>query len=82
MRAAEFIRALADIIDHLDGKDSAEEMPARDPKAKSLNPIMVPPLQQDLEVKKSIAGKTSPVIKLLTQDEQEAHPQNPIFRTR
>ena len=77
MRAAEFMRALADIIDSLDGKESSTDAPAKDP-----NPIMVPPLQQQQEFAKAEAGKESPIINKLTQDEVEHNPANPIFRTR
>ena len=79
MRAAEFMRALADIIDQLDGKESSEA-PPKNPEEKDLNPVMVPPLQQEVELAKSDAGKTSPIIKKLTQDETEHNPYNPIFK--
>lgn len=79
MRAAEFMRALADIIDKLDG-ESTSEAPAKNPEEKDPNPIMVPPLQQDIELKKAAAGKESPIINKLTQDETEHNPKNPIFR--
>jgi hypothetical protein len=82
MRAAEFMRALADIIDKLDGNSSESEAPPKNPEEKDLNPVMVPPLQQEVELAKSDAGKTSPIIKKLTQDETEHNPHNPIFRTR
>ena len=36
-----------------------------------LNPVMVPPLQQDIELKKADLGKSSPVIDKLTQDQTE-----------
>jgi len=78
MRAAEFMRALADIIDKLDGESS--ENPAKNPEEKDPNPVMVPPLQQDIELKKADQGKESPIINKLTQDETEHNPQNPIFR--
>jgi hypothetical protein len=81
MRAAEFMRALADIIDSLDGKES-NDLPAKNPEEKDDNPVMVPPLQQHLELDKAEAGKDSPIIKKLTQDETEHNPNNPIFRTR
>lgn len=81
MRAAEFMRALADIIDSLDGKESSD-LPAKNPEEKDDNPVMVPPLQQHLELDKAEAGKDSPIIKKLTQDETEHNPNNPIFRTR
>ena len=79
MRAAEFMRALADIIDKLDGKESNDASP-KDPEEKDPNPVMVPPLQQEVELKKAEAGKESPIIKKLTQDETEHDPLNPIFR--
>jgi hypothetical protein len=79
MRAAEFMRALADIIDSLDGKESSD-LPAKNPEEKDDNPVMVPPLQQQLELNKAEAGKDSPIIKNLTQDETEHNPNNPIFR--
>jgi hypothetical protein len=79
MRAAEFMRALADIIDKLDGGSSSEG-PSKNPEEKDPNPVMVPPLQQEVELDKAEAGKTSPIIKKLTQDEAEHNPYNPIFR--
>jgi hypothetical protein len=81
MRAAEFMRALADIIDSLDGKDSGDSQP-RNPEEKDPNPVTVFPLQQQLELDKAEAGKDSPIIRKLTQDETEHNPNNPIFRTR
>ncbi len=82
MRAAEFMRALADIIDKLDGDDAENDLPPKNPEEKEDNPVMVPPLQQQLELDKAEAGKDSPIIKKLTQDETEHNPSNPIFRTR
>jgi hypothetical protein len=73
------MRALADIIDKLDG-ESSKEAPPKNPEEKDPNPVMVPPLQQDIELKKAEAGKESPIINKLTQDETEHNPQNPIFR--
>lgn len=52
----------------------------KDPKELDDNPIMVPPLQQDVELKKAQAGKDSPVIQDLTQDEGEA--EEPLQPTR
>ncbi len=68
MRAAEFLRSLADMIDALDGKSSG--LPAHDAEEKDPNPVMVPPLQQHLELDKAEQGKDSPVIQKLTQSEQ------------
>lgn len=79
MRAAEFMRALADIIEKLDG-ESPNEAPAKNPEEKDPNPVMVPPLQQHLELDKAEQGKDSPIIQKLTQDETEHNPNNPIFR--
>lgn len=45
-----------------------EEEP-RDPSELDPNPVMVPPLQQAIELEKADAGKDSPVIDDLTQDE-------------
>ncbi len=81
MRAAEFMRALADIIEKLDGNDSGDSQP-RNPEEKDPNPVTVFPLQQQLELDKAEAGKDSPIIRKLTQDETEHNPNNPIFRTR
>jgi len=82
MRAAEFMRALADIIEKLDGEESKADAPPKNPEEKDPNPIMVPPLQQQQEFAKAEAGKDSPIIQKLTQDEVEHNPANPIFRTR
>lgn len=81
MRAAEFMRALADIIEKLDGKESGDSQP-KNPEEKDLNPVMVPPLQQQAEFAKAEAGKDSPIIRKLTQDETEHNPNNPIFRSK
>lgn len=53
---------------------------AKDPSELEQNPVMVPPLQQEIEMKKSAQGKSSPIIKDLTQDEVEHDPDNPIFQ--
>ena len=76
MRAAEFMRALADIIDSLDGKASSNR-PAKDPSELDQNPVFVPPLQQQIELQKAEAGKDSPVIQDLLQDEEETEPEQP-----
>ena len=73
------MRALADIIDSLDGKSSADA-PAKDPSELDSNPIMVPPLQLAHELDKAEAGKLSPIIQKLTQDEVEHNPAKPIFK--
>jgi hypothetical protein len=81
MRAAEFMRALADIIEKLDGEESRESQP-KNPEEKDPNPVMVPPLQQQAEFAKAEAGTDNPIIQKLTQDEVEHNPTNPIFKTR
>ncbi len=68
MRAAEFMRALADIIDKLDG-DESKDQPSNDASTPEQNPVFVSPLQQDLELKKAEQGKESPVIDKLTADD-------------
>lgn len=44
-------------------------LPAKDPSDLDPDPVMVPPLQQQIEINKAAVGKTSPVIDELTQDE-------------
>lgn len=64
------MRALADIIDKLDGSGTENDLPAKDTDEKDPNPVMVPPLQQQLELDKAEQGKDSPIIRKLTQSEQ------------
>jgi chemotaxis response regulator CheB len=66
MRAAEFLRSLADMIDALDNP-SADR--SHDAEEKDPNPVMVTPLQQHLELDKAEQGKDSPVIQQLTRSE-------------
>jgi chemotaxis response regulator CheB len=66
MRAAEFLRSLADMIDALD-KPSTEQ--SHDSKELDQNPVFVPPLQQHLELDKAEQGKDSPIIQKLTRSE-------------
>ncbi len=68
MRAAEFMRALADIIDKLDG-DDADTQQSVDPSKPLQNPVFVSPLQQELELAKADQGKESPVIDKITADD-------------
>jgi hypothetical protein len=82
MRAAEFMRALADIIDTLDGDDAEAQQPV-DPSKPLQNPVMVPPLQQELELTKADQGKESPVIDKITTDDSigtEPKQRNPQTR--
>jgi hypothetical protein len=82
MRAAEFMRALADIIDSLDGKDADTQQPV-DPSKPLENPVFVSPLQQELELNKADQGKESPVIDKITADDdigEEPKQRNPQTR--
>ncbi len=82
MRAAEFMRALADIIDKLDG-DDAEKSQSVDPSKPLQNPVFVPPLQQELELAKAEQGKESPVIDKITADDDiGAEPTQRKLQTR
>lgn len=51
----------------------------KDPKELDPNPTFVPPLQQDIELKKASVGKDSPVIQDLVQDEDEPEESEPRF---
>ncbi len=62
------MRALADIIDKLDG-NSEEQSNDKDPQELEQNPVFVPPLQQHLELAKAEQGKDSPVIDKITSDD-------------
>lgn len=67
MRAAEFMRALADIIDALDKPKGAGDEPQADDAA----PVMVSPQQQEIELKKAELGKKSVVSAQLTEPPEE-----------
>jgi hypothetical protein len=66
MRAAEFLRNLADMIDAMDGGPNNDSV---DAKQHDLKPVMVPPLQQHIELAKADQGKDSEVIQKLTRSE-------------
>jgi hypothetical protein len=51
------------------GADNSDEM--------DLNPVMVPPLQQHIELHKAEHGKDSPVIDKLTQDQEVGQEKAP-----
>lgn len=58
---------------------------AKDPQELDSDPVMVPPLQQDLELRKAEQGKDSPVIRALTQDEEELDDEDELttfFKSR
>lgn len=65
MRAAEFMRALADVIDALDGENSATT--SQDDQELLDNPVMMSPHQQEIELQKSAQGKSNPAIEKLLQ---------------
>ena len=70
MRAAEFMRTLADLIDKLDGKESNDQVDdTNEPTATTF----IPPLQQKLDIMKKIAGETpsSAHVTILAADEDE-----------
>jgi len=48
---------------------SGDKDAPKDPAELDPNPVMVPPLQQQIELNKAEVGKESPVINDLTQDE-------------
>ena len=84
MRAREFTINVPITI-KINGDNEPEiDMPGaddtKDPTELKDNPVMVPPLQQDIEMKKAEQGKVSPIIQDLTQDEEEHDPDNPIFQ--
>lgn len=68
MKAAEFLRAFADIIDVLDN-NGVDAAPADDTPKLDQNPVFVSPLQQELELAKAALGKQSPVIDKILADE-------------
>ena len=52
------------------GSNNSDEM--------DLNPVMVPPLQQHIELHKAEHGKDSPVINKLTQDQEVGQETEPV----
>lgn len=73
MRAREFtINIPINIRINGDGEpeiDMGQNDTPVDPSLPKEDPVMVPPLQQQIELQKAEAGKLSPIIKDLTQDE-------------
>ena len=66
MRAAEFMRAIADVIDKLDGKETAPE-----PKGPLEKDVFVPPLQTKLEIMKTMANVPQKNADLLAADDDD-----------
>ena len=75
MRAKEFVINIPITIKiNSDGYpeiDMSSKDDSTDPSKLKSNPIMVPPLQQQIEIAKAGVGKNSPIIDELTQDEDE-----------
>jgi hypothetical protein len=76
MRAREFtinvpinIKISGDGEPEIDMGNDKED--AKDPSELDPNPTFVPPLQQQIELQKAEQGKQSPIIKDLTQDEED-----------
>ena len=65
MKIADIIRKIADIVELAGEDDSEQSTPDT-----NHNPVMVPPLQQHLELAKAEQGKDSPVIDKLTRDDE------------
>lgn len=75
MRAREFTINVPITIKINGDGDPEVDMPGReepkDPNELDPNPTFIPPLQQELELKKAEQGKNSPVIRDITQDEED-----------
>ncbi len=73
MRAREFVINVPITIKINGDGDPEVDMGSKDqpadPSELKQNPVMVPPLQQQIELQKADQGKLSPVIADLTQDE-------------
>jgi hypothetical protein len=61
--------------------DMSQNDDTTDPQELEDDPVMVPPLQQDIELKKASQGKTSPVIDMLTRDEAEPAEPTPLSKS-
>jgi hypothetical protein len=73
MRAREFVINVPITIKiNGDGDPEIDVDDAKDDDELDSNPVMVPPLQQDIELKKASVGKNSPIIQGLTRDEKDA----------
>ena len=70
MRAAEFMRALATVIDALDNGTDTSSQTSQDSGELQDNPVMTSPLQQQNELEKATLGKSNPSIdKLIASDD-------------
>ena len=86
MRAKEFVINVP-ITVKINGDQDPEIQAGTDPKPEEgddlqQNPVMVSPLQQELELKKAELGKETPVIDKLTADHDVGEePQDPLKDT-
>ncbi len=69
MRAKEFTINVPITITINGDEDPVVSTPDKDGSELQQNPVMVPPLQQHLELDKAEQGKESPVIDKITQDD-------------
>lgn len=68
MKASDFLRTLADVVDALDNKSNSNNI-THDAKDLDQNPVWLPPQTQELELAKAALGKRSPVIsKIIAPD--------------
>jgi hypothetical protein len=58
-------------LDKLSGREQPDYSQTKDPQELQQKPVFVPPLQQQIEIQKAMAGKQSPIISDLLQDEGE-----------
>lgn len=69
MKASDFLRTLADVVDALDNKSNSNNI-THDAKDLDQNPVWLPPQTQELELAKAALGKRSPVIsKIIAPDD-------------
>ncbi len=77
MRAAEFMRALADIIDALERGGNASLSNNKDDNELQDNPVFMSPQQQQIELEKAEQGKSNPAIdKLIASNDIGEEGQN------
>jgi hypothetical protein len=77
MRAKEFTINVPITIKINGDSDPEIDTGSADSDEMDLNPVMVPPLQQHIELHKAEHGKDSPVIDKLTQDQEVGQEKTP-----
>jgi hypothetical protein len=77
MRAKEFTINVPITIKINGDNDPEIDTGANNSDEMDLNPVMVPPLQQHIELHKAEHGKDSPVIDKLTQDQEVGQEKAP-----